>query len=101
MKLLKRCYDKLYLRINTSKSAVASGFGRKFRGYTLWEAPNGEIRRLVSRKALETFKQRIRQLTGRSGGRSISQVIKALRRLCTGLESVFPISAIGTTLATA
>ncbi|WP_345997661.1 group II intron reverse transcriptase/maturase [Sodalis praecaptivus] len=92
MKLLKRCYDKLHLRINTSKSAVASAFGRKFLGYTLWEAPNGEIRRVVSKKALETFKQRIRQLTGRSGGRSISQVIEGLRRYVLGWKAYFQLA---------
>ena len=32
MSLLKRCYDKLHLKINQSKSAVASVFDRKFLG---------------------------------------------------------------------
>lgn len=71
MALLKRRYGKLHLKINESKSAVASALGRKFLGYALWEDPKGEARRVVSEKALETFKQRIRQLTRRSGGRSI------------------------------
>ena len=35
MDLLKRQYDKLHLKINESKSAVASAFGRKFLGYSL------------------------------------------------------------------
>jgi retron-type reverse transcriptase len=35
MALLVRCYDKLHLKINESKSAVASVFGRKFLGYAL------------------------------------------------------------------
>jgi RNA-directed DNA polymerase len=33
MRLLRRCYDKLHLKINESKSAVTSVFGRKFLGY--------------------------------------------------------------------
>lgn len=35
MRLLRRCYDKLHLQINESKSAVTSVFGRKFLGYAL------------------------------------------------------------------
>lgn len=60
MALLKRCYDKLRLKINESKSAVAGVFGRSFLGYCLWQNRDGEVRRGVSKKALEAFKQRIR-----------------------------------------
>jgi group II intron reverse transcriptase/maturase len=38
MSLLKRRYDKLHLKINESKSAVAKAFGRKFLGYEMWMA---------------------------------------------------------------
>jgi RNA-directed DNA polymerase len=89
MAVLKRLYDKLHLTINTSKSAVASAFGRKFLGYSLWAAPKGEVRRAVSRKARETFKQRIRELTRRSGGRSIAQLIEPLRRYLLGWKAYF------------
>jgi RNA-directed DNA polymerase len=89
MALLKRRYDKLHLKINESKSAVASAFGRKFLGYALWAAPKGEVKRAVSKKALETFRQRIRQLTCRSGGRSISQVIEKLRSYVLGWKAYF------------
>lgn len=89
MNLLKRLYDKLHLKINESKSAVASAFGRKFLGYALWRARNDEVRRSVSGKALETFKQRIRQLTRRSGGRSIGEVIEKLRSYVPGWKAYF------------
>lgn len=89
MALLKRLYDKLHLKINESKSAVASAFGRKFLGYSLWAAPKGEVKRAVSKKALTTFKQRIRQLTRRSGGRSMPQVIEPLRRYMLGWKAYF------------
>src|SRR3546814_10676136 len=69
-----RCYDKLHLQINESKSAVASVFGRKFLGYALWAAGDGEVRRGVSQKALEVFKQRVRRLTRRNGGSSREEV---------------------------
>lgn len=89
MALLKRLYDKLHLKINESKSAVTSALGRKFLGYSLWAARKGEVRRAVSAKARETFKQRIRQLTRRSGGRSMACVIEPLRRYVLGWKAYF------------
>jgi group II intron reverse transcriptase/maturase len=89
MARLLRCYDKLRLKINESKSAVGSVFGRKFLGYSLWQAPSGEVRRAVAQKALETFKQRVRQLTRRSGGRSIAEVVERLRRYLLGWKGYF------------
>ena len=89
MALLKRRYDKLHLKINESKSAVGRVFGRKFLGYALWMAPKGEVKRAVSRKALESFRQRIRQLTRRSGGRSIDQMIGKLRYYVLGWKGYF------------
>ena len=51
MQLLRRLYGKLHLRINESKSAVASVFtGRKFLGFSFWMAPKGVVRRKVARK---------------------------------------------------
>ncbi|WP_342116448.1 group II intron reverse transcriptase/maturase [Pseudoduganella sp. OTU4001] len=89
MDLLKRQYDKLHLKINESKSAVASAFGRKFLGYELWMARNDEVKRAVSKKARETFRQRIRQITRRSAGRSISEVIDKLRSYVLGWKAYF------------
>jgi RNA-directed DNA polymerase len=89
MALLKRRYDKLHLKINESKSAITSAFGRKFLGYELRLAKQGEVKRAVSKKALETFRQRIRQLTRRSGGRSIGAVIENLRSYVLGWKAYF------------
>lgn len=91
MALLKHCYDKLHLKINESKSAVASAFGRKFLGYALW-LWKGEVKRAVSKKSLEAFRQRIRQLTRRSGGCSISAVIGKLRPYVLGWKAYFGMS---------
>src|ERR1700738_1829449 len=68
MALLRRLYGKLRLTLNETKSAVISVFGRKFLGYSFWVAPGGVMKRKVAVKPLVTFKQRIRQLTRRSGG---------------------------------
>lgn len=89
MALLKRCYDKLHLQINESKSAVAAAFDRKFLGYSLREDRKGGVMLAVSEKAMETFKQKIRQLTKRSGGRSVAEVIERLRRYVLGWKAYF------------
>lgn len=89
MTLLHRLYDRLHLRVNESKSAVASAFGRKFLGYSLWAAPKGEVKRKVSDKSKETFKQRIRQLTRRTCGRSMAELVEPLRRYMLGWKAYY------------
>ena len=89
MALLRRLYGKLHLTVNETKSAVASVFGRKFLSYSLWVARGREVRRRVADKPLATFKQRVRQLTRRSGGRSIQQVVDGLRPYLLGWKAYF------------
>jgi len=78
MALLRKCYAKLRLKVNEAKSAVASVTGRKFLGYSFWVSKEG-FKRRVADKPMATFKQRIRQLTRRSGGRSMTEVIDKLK----------------------
>ena len=59
MALLRRLYAKLHLTVNETKSAVASVFGRKFLGYSLWVAKGREVKLRVADKPMQTFKQRI------------------------------------------
>lgn len=92
MALLRHCYAKLHLVVNESKSAVASVFGRKFLGYSLWVARGGEIKRKVAAKPLKTFKQRVRELTRRSCGRSMSDVVGKLRSYMLGWKGYFKLA---------
>jgi RNA-directed DNA polymerase len=89
MALLRTLYAKLRLQINEGKSAVASAFGRKFLGYALWVAKGGEVKCKVADKPLQNFKVRLRQLTRRSGGRSMSEVVGKLRPYLLGWKSYF------------
>ncbi|AKZ25498.1 DNA polymerase [Ralstonia solanacearum] len=89
MALLRRLYGRLRLKVNETKSAVTSVFGRKFLGYSFWVAPGGAIKRRVAAKPLATFKQRIRELTRRSCGRSISEVVERLRPYLLGWKGYF------------
>ena len=92
MALLRGCYAKLRLQVNESKSAVASFFGRKFLGYSLWVAKGGVVKCKVAAKPLSTFKQRIRELTRRSGGRSMSEVVEKLRSYVLGWKGYFKLA---------
>ncbi|MDP3346234.1 MAG: group II intron reverse transcriptase/maturase, partial [Hydrogenophaga sp.] len=89
MVYLRKLYTGLKLQINEAKSAVASAFGRKFLGYELWVAKGQEVKCAVAYKALDNFKARIRQLTRRSGGRSMAQVVEKLRPYLLGWKAYF------------
>ena len=89
MALLRRLYARLRLTVNETKSAVASALGRKFLGYSLWAGAGGVIKRRVADKPLATFKQRIRQLTRRSAGRSMAEVVERLRPYLLGWKAYF------------
>jgi len=88
MALLRRCYAKLRLKVNEAKSAVSSITGRKFPGYSFWFARDG-VKRRVAAKPLATFRQRVRQLTRRSGGRGMVEVIERLRPYLLGRKAYF------------
>lgn len=89
MAMLRSLYGKLKLTVNEAKSAVAGVFGRKFLGYSLWAAREGAIKRRVADKPLQTFKQRVRELTRRSGGRSMQQMVDKLRAYLLGWKTYF------------
>lgn len=89
MALLRKLYAGLKLQINEAKSAVASALGRKFLGYALWMAKGGEVKCAVAHKAVDDFKARVRQLTRRSGGRSMEQVVDKLRSYLLGWKAYF------------
>jgi RNA-directed DNA polymerase len=89
MAYLRKLYTGLKLQINEAKSAVGSAFGRKFLGYALWAAKGREVKCAVAKKALDNFKAHIRQLTRRSGGRSMGQVVDKLRPYVLGWKAYF------------
>jgi RNA-directed DNA polymerase len=89
MVYLRRLYADLKLQINEAKSAVASACGRKFLGYALWVAKGKEVKCRVADKPMQNFKARIRQLTRRSGGRSMEQTVEKLRPYLLGWKAYF------------
>ena len=88
LEALRRLYARLKLKVNEAKSAVARPQDRKFLGYSFWTW-KGEIRRRVAPKALDTMRERIRQITSRSGGRSMKSVVTELRGYLLGWKQYF------------
>jgi RNA-directed DNA polymerase len=88
MAMLRRAFAGLRLRINEAKSAVDRPWNRKFLGFSFWHAGHA-VKLRVAPKALETMKERVRQITSRAGGRSIQQVADELRSYLVGWKNYF------------
>ena len=88
---LRKVYAKLRLKINEAKSAVAKVQTRKFLGFGFYVS-GGEVKRRVAAKALHAYKIRIRQLTRRSGDRSMEQVVERLKAYIPGWKAYFRLS---------
>jgi len=86
---LRKLYAKLHLRVNEKKTEVGSVFGRKFLGYCLRRWSKDTVKIAVAPKALDTFKQRIRLITRRVGGKSMDQIAEQMRKYLPGWKSYF------------
>jgi RNA-directed DNA polymerase len=84
---------RLKLRVNAAKSAVAHPWERSFLGFTL--RGERDLRRCVAPKALIRFKDRVRQLTGRSRGVGMPRVIADLNPILRGWAGYFRFSQWG------
>jgi group II intron reverse transcriptase/maturase len=89
MEALRGLYAKLRLRVNDDKSAVARVWDRTFLGYSFWVTKGRVVQLRVGAKALKSFKERVRQITSRNGGRSLDQVAKELRAYLLGWKQYF------------
>jgi RNA-directed DNA polymerase len=68
--------QKLKLKVNETKSAVARPQQRKFLGFSFSDGP--EVLRIIAPKALERFKQRVREITRRAKGVSLEATMAEL-----------------------
>src|SRR6266480_5140958 len=79
--------QKLKLKVNESKSAVARPQERKFLGFSFTAGP--DIKRTIAPKSLERFKQRIRDITRRAKGVSIKTTMEELVPYMRGWRGYF------------
>ena len=89
MQALVGLYAGLKLQVNPAKSAVAPVWERGFLGFSFWVAPGKIVKRRVAPKALMAMKERVRQITSRTGGRSLDQVVTELRSYLVGWKGYF------------
>jgi RNA-directed DNA polymerase len=78
---------KLKLKVNEAKSAVARPHPRKYLGFSF--SNRLQTKRRIAPKALARFKDRIRELTQRTRGVSVDQMIGSLKRYLTGWRGYF------------
>jgi len=79
--------QKLKLRVNEAKSAVARPSERKFLGFSFTAGP--EVKRVIAPKALNRFKQRIRDITRRAKSVSIGATMDELAPYMRGWRGYF------------
>ena len=78
---------KLKLKVSESKSAVAKPQQRKFLGFSF--TAGKELKRKIAPKAMERFKERIREITRKAKGRSMEQVMEELVPYIRGWRSYY------------
>jgi RNA-directed DNA polymerase len=79
--------QKLQLKVNEAKSAVARPQERKFLGFSFTKGP--EVKRAIAPKALERFKKRVRDITRRAKGVSIEVTMAELIPYLRGWRGYF------------
>jgi RNA-directed DNA polymerase len=89
MTSLRKLFGKLKLRVNETKSKVRRATASKFLGFSFWVAKGRVIRRRVAPQATERMKERVRELTRRSAGRSLAQMCKQLGVYLMGWKAYF------------
>jgi len=78
---------RLRLKVNKAKSAVAKPSVRKFLGFSF--TGGNEPRRRIAPQAIARFKARVRELTRRTGGKSLTQIVKELSVYLIGWHGYF------------
>jgi RNA-directed DNA polymerase len=79
--------QRLKLKVNEAKSAVARPQERKFLGFSFTSGP--EVRRIIAPKAVDRFKRRIRELTRRAKSVSLETTMEVLAPYLRGWRSYF------------
>lgn len=82
---------KLKLKVNEAKSAVGRPWERKFLGFSF---SRRGFKLFISEAAEKRFKGKVREITGRTRGRSIKQVVQELREYLIGWRQYFGASEL-------
>jgi len=89
---------RLRLKVNASKSAVARPEDRHFLGFRLWTSPlEGSVKVLLSKRSLDRFAAKLRELTPRNVGTSLDACIQSLNSYLRGWLGFFGVCTNGAT----
>ena len=98
MKSLERfLQQRLRLRINRDKSAVARPWERKFLGFTV--TVKGAPRLMAAPQTVQRFKGKLRGLLRKGRGQELSATIVELNRVARGWVAYYRIAQVWTTFA--
>lgn len=89
---------QLRLKVNATKSAIARPEERKFLGFTFRTASD-KVERMISAKSIGRVRQKIRGLTGRTRGKSFSDVIAELNSYLNGWAGYYRFTEVKRQLA--
>ncbi len=79
--------QRLKLKVNSEKSAVARPQERKFLGFSF--TGQAEPKRRIAPKAVKRFKERVREITRRKRGQGTGQRLEELKRYLLGWRGYF------------
>jgi RNA-directed DNA polymerase len=83
--------DTLKLKINRKKSAVDRPSRRKFLGFSFYKR-EGKVRNYIPQKPIQRFKNKVKEITARSNGRSMEDCQERLNWLISGWVNYFRIA---------
>lgn len=86
---------RLRLKVNEAKSAVAKPKTRHFLGYRLRREASGEVEVLLSERSEKRLRERVRELTPRTWGSSLTTCITKINAYFTGWTGHFGICTPG------
>lgn len=82
---------ELKLQINKEKSAVDRPWKLKFLGFSFY-CIKGKVGIRVHQRSVKKFKQKLKEITGRSNGKSMAQRMLKLKQLITGWVNYFSLA---------
>ena len=86
---------RLRLKVNEAKSAVARPETRHFLGYRLHRQEDGTVEILLSERSMKRLSERIVELTPRSRGQSLEEIIQAINTYLMGWLGHFRVCTQG------
>jgi len=97
--LRKFLEKKLKLKVNEEKSKVCQSDQSKFLGFGILIPPSGaRPRRVISPASLKRFKERVVELTVRSGGKDLKHLIAILNKYLRGWRGYYGFSELPSVL---